>query len=562
MIIDNLELIIMGNLKLSPLSGKGSVLQRGDTRVFGTAKPFANVTLLIMSREYSAKADAKGRFIINVGGGPDDVSLPPGGPYIMSVTSGGESITATVYVGDVWLCAGQSNMEINMSRVRHMYPDECRARNDRIRIFNVAQTAAFVAGQVPDEPSGEWRGVTPETVGEFSAAAYFFANKISREIGIPIGLIKNAVGGTPIAAWLPESLIEPASEEAKMLKKMKQPDAPERLTQNYERRAAAFQTGRNAVDKGRDNHNQYARADFPDDGWVKTDSLVSDETAELLRDSGIIWLRKSVDIPESAAGFPGTIFLGTVKDSDEVFIHYADSEGFPVQIGSTGYRYPPREYVIPKLKPGKAVITVRLSVNAGNGGFTKGKRYALDTRSRTDGEKSTSRPLSIDISAGWRALRTVDSGDEPPYVSLSYQPTAGYNGMVLPLVRAPISGILWYQGESDTIRDGDLYRGRLVNLVRHYRELWQNNPPFIYAEIAHYDEPGFGEDWDALRKAQLDALKEIPNSAMIKTDDIGEYNDLHPQSKRDVGERMAIAALELAYHKQQEANPFVAFSLK
>ena len=129
------------------------------------------------------------------------------------------------------------------------------------------------------------------------------------------------------------------------------------------------------------------------------------------------------------------------------------------------------------------------------------------------------------------------------------EPTALYNGMIAPYSQIPIKGILWYQGESNTGNPGAYadYMGALISGLRKVFD--QPEVPFIYAQLPNFMDVSYlpeESNWAALREAQLKAL-ENPNTAMTVNIDLGEWNDIHPDNKKDVGERMALAGLKLAY---------------
>ena len=129
------------------------------------------------------------------------------------------------------------------------------------------------------------------------------------------------------------------------------------------------------------------------------------------------------------------------------------------------------------------------------------------------------------------------------------KPTGLYNGMIAPLVPYTTRGFLWYQGESN-VANAYEYRTLFPNMIRDWRTRWgQGDTPFLFVQLANFkarsDQPGESQ-WAELRDAQVLALSE-PNTAMAVIIDIGDANDIHPKNKQDVGKRLSLAALKLAY---------------
>ena len=209
-------------------------------------------------------------------------------------------------------------------------------------------------------------------------------------------------------------------------------------------------------------------------------------------------------------------------------------------VGTTSYQYPPRRYELPKdlLKTGKNVIVIRVINPSGRGGFIKDKPYQLAA-----GEQI------IDLRGEWQYHIGVISEPLPKPTFFQYQPLGLFNGMIAPLLNNPIKGVIWYQGESNTEKPYE-YQRMFKALIADWRQKWnQGNYPFLYVQLPNYqpeiDDPS-RNNWPMLREAQLKTL-DISNTGMAVTIDIGEWNDLHPLNKKDVGKRLALLAQKLAY---------------
>ena len=485
----------------------GAVLQRDKPIVLrGSAEPLAEVTVTLDTATTSVVADEHGAFT---------VTMPPhrvGGPFELAVEANGECATVRdVLFGDVWLCAGQSNMVLPMERVRYRYPDEMSAENAHIRQFKVADAHASDAPD--DDVRGRWKSVAPQMVGAFSAVGYFFAKRMHARYGVPIGLYVAAVGGSRIHAWMRREDLS---------------DFPQLLAE-----ADAFEVPASQSLSVPAYDDAWAKADFDDSGW-ETRELDDSFDGELAQ-AGVVWFRKTLTVPQSMAGKPATMFLGTLADADETFVNGAF-------VGGTGYRYPPREYAVPRLTAGKCVVAVRLTMHGTDGGVTYGKQRLLNAGG-----------VSLDLNGEWKFRRESRTEVEiATMTSPNYVAAGLYNGMVAPLRGLGLHGILWYQGESDDA-DTRRYDERFHALIRGWREEFGGELPFLFAELAQYRENA--EAWKALRRQQKSALT-LPNTGMTATYDLGENDDLHPQGKREVGARFARLAMQVAFGESVEPSPF------
>ena len=515
---------------LSPLLSDGMVLQRGpDVKVSGRGAPECEVTVTFMGRECKARAGTDGAWTVDLG------ACGAGGPYEMAVRCGAEeTVIKDVLVGDVWLCAGQSNMELPMSRVRHMFPEELElAGNPDIRHFKVPQIYDF-QGPRDTLSGGRWEHMSPQTIGEFPAVGWFFAKRLYERYGVPVGLIAAAVGGTPICAWMERStLTPPDAEEAA---KWAVPGAAESVIREEQARSAAYYRMFDGADIGL--REGWQAPDFDDGGWPER-ALDLPWDSEMKK-PGAIWFRRTFDIPRELDGKPYTVFLGTLTDADDVYI-----DG--LNIGGTAYQYPPRVYGAGALKRGRHVIAVRVRNYYGKGGFVRGKPRVLACGGR-----------GLDLNGLWRYQRGCTTTPHIGETFFNYKPSGMYNGMIAPLAGHDIKGAIWYQGESDTGNPGG-YPAKFAAMVNSWRKLWGRDFPVLSAQLTHYSDPdggaGHAAEWEAFRKCQTETLS-VPNTGMIFTYDAGEDNDLHPLNKQAIGDRFARAAMCLAYGDDAPHSPF------
>ena len=514
-------------VRLPQLISDGMVLQR-DVRlnIWGWASPGEKVSLRFKGKTFRTKAGAEGKWMVTM------PAIRAGGPYEMDISAGNHIVLHNILVGDVWFCAGQSNMVIPMERVKERYPEEISQANyPEIRNFFVP-TAADVRRVHDDLPPGLWKAATPVNVMGFGAVSYFFAKKIYQKYHIPIGIINSSVGGTPAEAWTSAEGLTSFPSYANRLQQFKDTVFMRLATHP----AIAKVNPLTAQDKGLNGPVPWFSAAYMPVGWHPfwLPGYWADQGIKGL--NGIVWFRKEIDLPASVSNAGAKLFMGRIVDADQVYVN-------GVLAGSTTYQYPPRRYVIPKglLKPGKNLIVIKVVNESGKGGFVPDKPYYLDMESQ-----------QIDLRGDWQykvGQAFAPAQQEKPPLVMQNEPSGLYNTMVAPVINFAVKGVLWYQGEANTAKAGE-YQFLLPALIADWRAKWgQPDMPFIYAQL-----PGFMEvqylpsesQWAELRQGQLKTLT-VPKTGMAVAIDAGEWNDIHPTNKRAVGERLALEAQRVAY---------------
>jgi sialate O-acetylesterase len=434
-----------------------------------------------------------------------------------------------ILIGDVWLCSGQSNMELTMRRLLDLYADEVRtAYNPHIRQFRVAQQFNFTNEE--SNVSGEWKSVTPNNLLDFSGVAYFFAQAMYETYGVPVGLIQNAQGGTPAEAWMSREGLKNFPHYIEHVQRVAAYGFIDSTRTAERQRSHQWHSELNRKDSG---INRYNKKDFDHSGW-DTFSLPgywADKGVGQV--NGSLWFRKDVEIPASMAGKPGVLRLGCIVDADSAFVN-------GVFVGSVGYQYPPRVYNIPVgvLKEGKNNVTIRVINNSGRGGFVEEKPYKIIIDNQ-----------EIDLTGDWKFKIGAEMERAPSQTFFQYTPVGLYNGLIAPLKNYAIRGALWYQGESNTGR-AEEYEGLMKELINDWRTAWKNpTMPFLYVQLTNFmkeskqpQETG----WAVLRDAQR-RLLQVPNTGMAVAIDVGEWNDIHPLNKKTIGQRLAYEARRVAF---------------
>ncbi len=524
---------INAQIKLPTLVRDSMILQR-DTKVniWGWAAPGENITASFNGKKYQAKTGADGKWIFQL------TPTKAGGPYTMELSGKNKIILKEILVGDVWFCSGQSNMvhQLNIHDVTYA-KDIAEANNPSIRQFWIP-TLTSLQGPQNDLPYGYWKSAVGEDIRPFSAVAYFFAKKIYEQYKVPIGIINASVGGTPIEAWTSEEGLKDFSALASTIQKNKDTAY---LNSVNRRPAGNFNRPAPPVDAGLSGSVKWFDPLYKPVNWrnINIPGYWEDQGVKDL--NGVVWYRREVEIPASMAGKQAKIFLGRIVDADELYINGK-------QVGNTTYMYPQRRYNIPAnlLKAGKNIFTIRVTNSNGKGGFVPDKPYCIFSGNDT-----------VDLKGTWQykvglVNRPFQGGGfGGGGINAQNQPAALYNAMVAPEINYTIKGFCWYQGESNAGKPQE-YEKLMYALINDWRNKWnQGNLPFLYVQL-----PGFMDynylpsesGWALLREAQLKALSS-PNTAMAVAIDLGEWNDIHPDNKKDVGERLALTALKLAYNE-------------
>src|SRR3972149_3868531 len=191
-----------GQIRLPRLVSDGMVLQRdSEVKIWGGAGSHETVTVSFLDSTYQTEAGDDGVWSICL------PSMQAGGPYEMLISASNVVKVSNIVIGDVWVCSGQSNMELTIERASPLYKDEiANSENPFIRQFLVPQRFNFVEPLV-DFPTGSWKQANPENVLSFSAVASFFARELYNLYRVPIGLINTSLGGSPAEAWMSEEAL-------------------------------------------------------------------------------------------------------------------------------------------------------------------------------------------------------------------------------------------------------------------------------------------------------------------------------------------------------------------
>lgn len=505
------------------------ILQR-DARIniWGWASKGEKVKIKFDNKTHQTTTTGDGKWIMQ---------LPPmkaGGPFSMEITGKNKIVLHDILIGDVWLCSGQSNMEHQMKLHEINYEAEiAHANYTEIRQFKIPNTTNLLSPQ-NDLSGGSWKFVDSINIKDFSAVAYFFAKALYEKYHIPIGIINASWGGIPIEAAMSEESLKEFPSVLSTIEKNKDTAYVNDTNRN------AFNAMRNMQqpeDKG--ITEKWFDISYAPRNWrtIAVPGYWEDQGAKDL--DGSVWYRREINVPASMTNTSAKVFLGRIVDADELYIN-------GVKIGSTSYMYPQRRYTIPDgvLKTGKNLFVVHITNNFGKGGFVPDKPYQLIANKDT-----------IDLTGYWQYkvgyINVPRQGFRGFGIAFQNQPTAVYNSMIAPIVNYCLKGFVWYQGESNT-GNADEYAKMQPAMITDWRSKWKEGDlPFLFVQL-----PGFMDynylpaesGWAAFREAQAKSLT-LTNTGMAVAIDVGEWNDIHPNRKKEVGDRLALAAEKISYHE-------------
>ena len=278
--------------------------------------------------------------------------------------------------------------------------------------------------------------------------------------------------------------------------------------------------------------NNWSNPEFNDSDWKTMNVPGYWADNQLGNVNGVVWFKKEFSIPKVKEN-TAKLILGRIVDADSVYVNGQF-------VGTTSYQYPPRTYSFNAniLKEGKNEIAVRIINNSGKGGFVLDKPYELVLGKDT-----------LDLKGSWKYELGAKMLPLPGQTFVRWKPVGLYNAMIAPLKNYSIKGVLWYQGESSTKKPSE-YFSLMETLITNWRTQWQQPKlPFLVVQLTNFMDPKtepVESNWAALRQQQLNTLA-IPNTGLAVTIDLGEWNDIHPLNKYDVGKRLSLQARKKVY---------------
>jgi sialate O-acetylesterase len=519
---------------VSPVFGDYMVLQRGKTNtIWGWSQPGDSVRVEIGGNLATATAGEDGRWQAQI------QPPAPGGPYTVRITGRQTVELHEVLVGDVWICAGQSNMQFGLAQARNGADEVKAAEHPEIRFYVVGQRSSYSR---VDVPRGTWRIVSPSTLGGrpgggISAVAYFFARKVQESVHVPIGLIQEAVGGVPAETFTSAEALRPLKDfdagiaEVERRRQMGGPEYGNYIMHWYDEYDIGSRGG------------SWADPALDDSSWKRVQIPGGFKELGVGDVPSLCWFRKEITLPGTLPQGSARLYLGSIEKMDTTYIN-----GW--QVGASSWVENPRVYFAQNgvLKPGRNVITIRVFTLKPDGGFLG----RPDDLHLTLGDGSV-----IPLSGEWKGKVAVDGRPPQPlplgFENLPTMPGVLYMGMLAPIAPLAITGAIWYQGESNAER-AHQYRKLLPAMIADWRKLFaQANFPFYIVSLPafkHRSDIPIDDSWAEMREAQALTAKSVPNSCLAVTIDTGDPDNIHPVDKKEVGERLAFCALGEYYGLQ------------
>ena len=518
------------NIGLPKIFGDNMVLQRNKLiPVWGWADANERITVQFNKQTKSAVADKNGKWLIRLN------VEKAGGPYELVVHGKNTIKFNNVLVGEVWICSGQSNMEMPIEgwgKINNYEQEVANARYPEIRHIKIPNKVSSLPND--DIPSGEWKICSPQTAGDFTAAGYFFARELYNKLKVPVGLINTSWGGTMVETWTSRKAFEQSDEFKNMIGGMPllNLDSLAKVRKDAMlKKIEAFQ----GVLVNKDVAMTWNDANIDDSKWKQMNLPGLWEQKGLDGLDGVVWFRKSIIISAADAGKAATLELAMIDDNDITYVN-------AVKVGSTNSYNTKRKYTIPAgiLKEGKNIIAIRVEDTGGGGGVYGDP---ADMKITIDNN-----PESLAGDWSFRVASILQTSSVGP----NDYPTLLFNAMVNPLIPYAMRGVIWYQGETNAGRAYQ-YRQAFPLMITDWRKHWASGDfPFYFVQLASFNAAHSnnknGSTWAELREAQTLTLS-LPNTGMAVTTDIGNATDIHPKNKQDVGKRLAAIALHDVYGK-------------
>jgi sialate O-acetylesterase len=532
--------------ELHPLFQDHAVLQcERRVPVWGTGRDGEKITVTFAGQGVSTVV-SNGKWQVWL-----EPMRPNATPGTLTVAGDTTRVVSDLLVGEVWIASGQSNMERELGPRGGQKPivgweqEVAAADLPRIRQFHVPQTKSNTPQATV---KGEWKVCSPQTAAGFSAVGYFFARDLHAARKIPVGIIHASWGGTPAEAWTSEAGLQKLPDFAEPLAEVKRLIAdPDLVRQKAEAKQTQWFE---KVDPASKPGAAWSAADFDPADWKPMTLPAYLEGAGFPGFDGVIWFRRSFEVPESWDGSDVELHLGAVDDMDTTWVN-------GTQVGMTNGWDKPRVYQVPGrlLKRGANAIALRVLDVAGGGGI-RGGDDAMRLVFKAAGKEE-----SVPLSGPWlaKASATRQQTGWPPgdFSDSAGTPTVLYNAMIAPLLPYAMRGVIWYQGEANAGREKQ-YRNLFPAMIADWRRAWgQGEFPFLFVQIAPFS--GMPPE---IREAQLLSWKGTRNTAMAVTLDCGDADDIHPANKEPVGKRLAFAARALAYGEKIDYSGPVFDSMK
>ena len=529
-----LTITASAQLSMPKVFGNHMVLQR-DTEipVWGKAMPGSEVTVQFDNKQMKVLTGVDGKWMVHL------PQCKAGGPVklvVFQTEKPGQRIEYDdILIGDVWLASGQSNMELQVQQAKDAKVEIINADYPKIRFFNVPHQKSVK----PETEliGGFWKVCDSLNIKTASAVAYYFARKIHRDLNIPIGILQTTWGGTPVEAWTSREMLlsSPISRNAVLKNDAVTPG-------DFVKDSLDLIRFWDIVYHPKNNTDQIIPLSaFDDSSWKELDMPKTFPGWGIPPYEGMVWLRKTIELPEYRITNNLTLNLGHPEMNYSLYFNGHE-------ICKTVWNASPtHSYTIPVkyVQKGKNTISVRMAVLWGGGGFNPpaGEMYLTDGNAK------------ISLAGNWKYRKDLEPV-LPTIHNYHYYPGFLFNAMINPVIPYGLKGFIWYQGEANDSLAYN-YRTLFPMMITDWRIRWQQcYLPFLYIQLPNYKKrqaAPMESEWAELREAQAMTLFQ-PKTGMVCTIDLGEAESIHPLNKQDVGCRLALQAEKIAYGKELIAS--------
>ena len=508
---------VFAQISLPYIFSDNMVLQRGQKiPVWGFSSPNETIKVAFKKQLKETKANEKGEWMVYLN------QEKAGGPYLLTVSGKNKITFKNVLIGDVWLASGQSNMEWNLAATEGYDNELNQTKFPLIRHIKINKKINSLPQNNVTET--HWDVANKQTIGDFSAVAYHFAKKMYQEKGVPVGIINSSWGGTVIESWIPREAFEQSPYFKEMISKMPKVDIEQLEQKNIAEKTILMESLTQEKISDFSANNFLTETSTSPKAEINVPQAWEEQGYKSL--DGIIWVKKTIVLAENDVKKDATLYLGKIDDADTTFFNGKE-------VGGMKQWSDERIYTISKefLKVGENTIAIKITDTGGGGGlWDNSEDIKLVTSDRT-----------LPLKGKWKfGIEKIFSA-----INQNEFPSLIYNSMIYPFIKTRISGVVWYQGESNVER-AEEYEKTFPLLINSWREKFGKNLPFYFVQLATFNNDGNSNEgcpWAELRDAQTQALS-LKNTGMAVTTDVGNPTDIHPRNKKPVGERLANLALK------------------
>jgi sialate O-acetylesterase len=520
---------LFAQLTVAPLFNDHAVLQRDKpVAVWGWSKAGTKISVSIAGKSVQTTTARNGKWMATL------PAMPAGGPFILSINSGAEKLSFTdVWLGEVWLCSGQSNMEWKLSQAHNYATEKPLANQPMIRQFFIPHEVSMTPKEKLD--GGNWVAATSETAGDFTAVGYFFAKDLVKELNVAVGLIHSSWGGSQLEGWLSKEAMLSSPELQWYAKILPDNWAAADSLQDLKTRKQLL--GSTYLPTAADE-NVYTQPGYDFSKWHNGGSPLGQwDWKGIWAFRGIGFMARYIDMPAAMVNGETILGLGIQDNENEVYVNG--------KLVSKGILKGPRKIKIPAgtWKEGKNSLVVKFKQMADR------SWYGLGVEGSPADLFVEGNGVRLSIADDWKLMPSFASPHEYTHSSNNVG-TSIYNAMIAPLVPFSMQGVLWYQGETNAGRAIE-YRKTMPLLINDWRRLWKDTIGFYITQLSSYGadkSANEGSNWAELREAQTMSTS-LPHTGIAVTTDAGNPNDIHPTDKLTVGKRLALAVLHTTYKK-------------